>query len=178
MARNQKDQYYWKAKSEGYRSRASYKLQQINSKFNVIKEHDNVIDLGAAPGGWLQVAKEISDGTIVGVDLKRIKPIDGVETIKGDITKDFTINKILAILEDEKADVVICDAAPNLSGNWSLDHARSIGLSESAFECAKKVLKPGGTFVFKVFQGDMFKNFLDDIKKEFVHVKAYNPKAS
>ncbi|AEH60364.1 ribosomal RNA methyltransferase RrmJ/FtsJ [Methanosalsum zhilinae DSM 4017] len=178
MARNQRDRYYWLAKSDGYRSRASYKLQQINKKFNVIKRNDTVVDLGAAPGGWLQVARELSGGKVVGVDLRRIKPIESVDTIKGDITSESTVNKILDLVGEHGADVVICDAAPNMSGNWSLDHARSIDLANSAFECSQKILRPGGNFVVKVFQGDMFKEFIDRVKSEFVHTKAYNPEAS
>ncbi|MCK4928652.1 MAG: RlmE family RNA methyltransferase, partial [Methanosarcinales archaeon] len=94
MARNQKDYFYHKAKNAGYRSRASYKLDQINKKHNVIKPGDSIVDLGAAPGGWLQMAKELSGGRVVGVDLQKIKPLEGVETIKGDITRDTTLKKI------------------------------------------------------------------------------------
>ena len=117
MARHRKDAYYWKAKEEGYRSRAAYKLFQINEKHKVIKRGDTVVDLGAAPGGWLEVAKKISGGKVVGVDLRRIKDIEGVTSIKGDITSDATIEKIIELVGKDGADVVICDAAPNLSGN-------------------------------------------------------------
>lgn len=178
MARHRRDTYYWRAKEEGYRSRASYKLFQINDKYNVIKKGDTVVDLGAAPGGWLEVAKKISGGKIVGVDLRRIKDIEGVDTIKGDITSDVTIKKIIDMVGEDGADVVICDAAPNLSGNWSLDHARSIDLTTSALECAKKILKPKGHFVVKVFQGDMFKDFLDEVRNSFTFTRAYSPDAS
>ncbi|MEL4305457.1 23S rRNA (uridine(2552)-2'-O)-methyltransferase [Methanococcoides sp. LMO-2] len=178
MARHRRDTYYWRAKDEGYRSRAAYKLFQINEKFNVIKEGDTVVDLGAAPGGWLEVAKKLTDGKIVGVDLRRIKDIEGIETIKGDITSDVTIKKIIDLVGEDGADVVICDAAPNLSGNWSLDHARSIDLTTSALECAKKILKPNGHFVVKVFQGDMFKDYMDKVRKSFSFTKAYSPHAS
>lgn len=178
MARDRRDKYYWKAKDDGYRSRASYKLFQINNKHHIIKEGDTVVDLGAAPGGWLEVAKEISEGRIVGVDLRKISPIEGVETIVGDITSDRTIEKILGLVGQAGADVVICDAAPNLSGNWSYDHARSIDLTRSALGCAKKILKPGGHFVVKVFQGDMFKSFLEEVKDNFSYTHSYSPKAS
>ncbi|WP_292466735.1 23S rRNA (uridine(2552)-2'-O)-methyltransferase [Methanolobus sp.] len=178
MARDRRDKYYWKAKDQGYRSRASYKLFQINGKHHIIEEGDTVVDLGAAPGGWLEVAKEISGGRVVGVDLKKILPIEGVETIVGDITSDRTIEKILGLVGQGGADVVICDAAPNLSGNWSYDHARSIDLTRSALGCAKKILKPGGHFVVKVFQGDMFKAFLEEVKDNFSYTHSYSPKAS
>ncbi|WP_094228131.1 23S rRNA (uridine(2552)-2'-O)-methyltransferase [Methanolobus psychrotolerans] len=178
MARDRRDKYYWKAKDEGFRSRASYKLFQINGKHNIITEGDTVVDLGAAPGGWLEVAKQLSGGRVVGVDLKRISPIDGVETIVGDITSDKTIEKILDLVGHAGVDVVICDAAPNLSGNWSLDHGRSIDLTRSALGCAKKILKPGGHFVVKVFQGDMFKFFLEEVKNNFAFTRSYSPQAS
>ncbi|MGP8319480.1 MAG: 23S rRNA (uridine(2552)-2'-O)-methyltransferase [Methanosarcinaceae archaeon] len=178
MARDRRDSYYWQAKSDGYRSRASYKLTQINKKFKIINDGDTVVDLGAAPGGWLQIAKELSGGRVVGVDLQRIAPIDGVDIIKGDITTDITIEKIIKLVGKDGADVVICDASPNLSGNWSLDHARSIDLVYSALECAKKILKPKGHFVTKVFEGDMFKGFIDEVRNNFTYTRAYTPKAS
>lgn len=178
MARNQKDYFYHKAKNAGYRSRASYKLDQINKKHNVIKPGDSIVDLGAAPGGWLQMAKELSGGRVVGVDLQKIKPLEGVETIKGDITRDTTLKKIEEIIGEHGADTVICDAAPNLTGSWELDHGRSIALSESALAIAKQLLKPGGNFVVKVFQGDMFKDFLDEAKENFVYLRSFTPRAS
>jgi 23S rRNA (uridine2552-2'-O)-methyltransferase len=120
MARDRRDTYYWRAKEEGYRSRAAYKLLQINEKFNVIKEGDTVVDLGAAPGGWSEVAKKLSGGRVIGVDLQRISPIEGVETIKGDITSDNTIKKIFDLVGEGGVDVVICDAAPNLSATGAM----------------------------------------------------------
>lgn len=178
MARDRRDKYYWKAKDEGYRSRASYKLFQINEKHHVISPEDTVVDLGAAPGGWLEVAKELSGGRIVGVDLRKISAIEGVETIVGDITSEKTIGQILDLVGKGGADVVICDAAPNLSGNWSYDHARSIDLTRSALGCARKILRPGGHFVVKVFQGDMFKDFLEEVRDNFTYTHSYSPKAS
>jgi 23S rRNA (uridine2552-2'-O)-methyltransferase len=178
MARDRRDYYYHQAKEDGYRSRASFKLKQINDKHKIINRGDSVVDLGAAPGGWLQVAKELSGGKVLGVDLQRIDPIEGVETIQGDINADSTIQKIIKIVGAKGADVVLCDAAPNLSGNWSYDHARSIELATSALECAKKILKPNGKFVVKVFQGDMFNDYLSTVRENFVHVKAYSPQAS
>ncbi|MDV0446699.1 Ribosomal RNA large subunit methyltransferase E [Methanosarcinaceae archaeon Ag5] len=177
MARDQRDYYYHQAQKDGYRSRASYKLKQINERMNVIKRGDTIVDLGAAPGGWLQVARELSGGRILGVDLQPIREIEGVTTIKGDITAQETIDRILEFSKGG-VDVVLCDAAPNLSGNWVLDHARGIELNDAAFECAKKILKPKGTFVVKVFQGDLFKDFYDRVSAEFVFVKSYSPQAS
>lgn len=178
MARDRRDFYYHQAKMVGYRSRASFKLKQINEKYHVINRGDSVVDLGAAPGGWLQVAKELSGGKVLGVDLQRIKPVEGAQTIRGDINADSTIEKIIEIVGKKGADVVICDAAPNLSGNWSYDHARSIELTTSALECAKKILKPNGNFVVKVFQGEMFQEFMNNVKGNFVKTTAFSPPAS
>ncbi len=178
MPRDRRDYFYRKAKKEGYRSRAAFKLKQINEKFNLIRKGDTVVDLGAAPGGWLQVALELSGGTVVGVDILPIGEIEGVETIKGDIRLDTTIEKIREKIKKEGADVVICDAAPNLSGNWSYDHARSIDLATSALECARKILKPRGRFAVKVFQGDMFPGFINKARQSFVKAQAFSPEAS
>ncbi|NYT02526.1 MAG: TRAM domain-containing protein [Methanosarcinales archaeon] len=177
MARDQKDYYYRKAKEEGYRARSAYKLQQINSKFHIIKKGDAVVDLGAAPGGWLQVARQLSGDMVVGVDLEPIEPIPGVTTIQADITREETVDRVKALLGRD-ADVVICDAAPNLTGIWDVDHARSIDLSRSALAMAKKVLRPGGRFLVKVFQGDMFIDYLNEVRREFGQVKSHSPQAS
>jgi len=177
MARNQKDHYYRKAKDEGYRARSAYKLLQMNEKFRIIKKGDSVVDLGAAPGGWLQVAKELSGGTVVGVDLEKIAPIPGVLTFKADITADDTLNLIKEALGDS-ADVVICDAAPNLSGAWDVDHSRSIDLARSALRMANKLLKPEGNFLVKVFQGDTFLDYLAEVKRQFEKSQAHSPAAS
>jgi 23S rRNA (uridine2552-2'-O)-methyltransferase len=177
MARDQKDHYYRKAKEEGYRARSAYKLLQINEKFHIIKKGDSVVDLGAAPGGWLQVARMLSGGKIVGVDLEEIEPIPGVTTFRADITQESTVDLVKGAL-GKSADVVICDAAPNLSGAWDMDHAVSIDLARSALRAAKKLLKPRGNFVVKVFQGDMFPGFLSEVKREFASVQAHAPAAS
>ncbi|MCX9015237.1 MAG: 23S rRNA (uridine(2552)-2'-O)-methyltransferase [Candidatus Methanoperedens sp.] len=178
MPRHRRDFFYRKAREEGYRSRAAYKLQQINERFEIIRKNDTVVDLGAAPGGWLQVAYELSGGRVVGVDLLKIKDIEGVDTIKGDIRLDETVGKIRELIGEDGADAVICDAAPNLSGNWSYDHARSIDLATSALECALKILKLGGVFAVKVFQGDMFPDFINKARGYFVKVQAFSPEAS
>src|SRR5665647_692139 len=113
MARDQRDHYYRLAKEEGFRARSAYKLLQINEKYHVIKRGDSVVDLGAAPGGWLQVAEKLSGGKIVGVDLEGITPIPGVITFRADITAESTVDLVKDAIGGE-ADVVICDAAPNL----------------------------------------------------------------
>jgi 23S rRNA (uridine2552-2'-O)-methyltransferase len=178
MARDRRDYYYHQAKKEGYRSRASFKLMQINEKHKIIRRGDSVVDLGAAPGGWLQIAKKLSGGKVLGVDLQRIDHIEGVETIQGDINIESTIKIIIQATGLKGVDVVLCDAAPNLSGNWSYDHARSIELATSALECTKKILKRKGNFVVKVFQGDMFNDYLQNARENFVRTIVYSPKAS
>lgn len=177
MPRDRRDYFYRKAREEGYRSRAAFKLKQINERFNIIRRGDTVVDLGAAPGGWLQVAKELSGGKVIGVDMLPIEEIEGVETIKGDIRLDATVERIREKIK-KGADAVICDAAPSLSGNWSYDHARSIDLASSALECARKLLKPEGRFAVKVFQGDMFPEFLNKVRRHFARVQAFTPKAT
>jgi len=177
MARDQKDYYYRLAKQEGYRARSAYKLQQVNEKFNIIKRGDSVVDLGAAPGGWLQVAAKLSGGKIVGVDLEGIAPIPGVKTFQADITSESTVDLVKEALGGD-ADVVICDAAPNLTGAWHRDHAVSVDLSRSALKMAKKLLKPRGNFLVKVFQGDMFLDYLNEVRREFSSVHAHSPPAS
>ncbi|HOT07554.1 MAG: Ribosomal RNA large subunit methyltransferase E [Methanosaeta sp. PtaB.Bin039] len=177
MARNQKDHYYRKAKEEGFRARSAYKLEQINGKFHLIRKGSRVVDLGAAPGGWLQVAKSISGGQVLGVDLAEIEPIPGVFTLVGDITDPQTTDRIMEVLGGE-ADVVISDAAPNLTGIWDVDHSRSIDLARSALAMAKQILKPGGNFLVKVFQGDMFIEYLNEVRREFGLVRSHSPDAS
>ncbi|MDY6864392.1 MAG: RlmE family RNA methyltransferase [Halobacteriota archaeon] len=176
MKQAQKDYYYRKARREGYRARSSYKLIQMNSKYQLIKRNDTVLDLGAAPGGWLQVAKDISCGVVLGVDRKEIEPIEGVKIIKGDIFSEFTLTKIRR--EITYVDVVICDASPNLSGNWSYDHARSIDLASTALGLCKEILKDDGNFAVKVFQGNLYNGFLKEMSKRFAFVKGYTPDAS
>jgi 23S rRNA (uridine2552-2'-O)-methyltransferase len=177
MARDQRDYYYRLAKQEGYRARSAYKLLQVNEKFNIIKRGDSVVDLGAAPGGWLQVAAKLSGGKIVGVDLEGIAPIPGVKTFQADITSESTVDLVKEALGGD-ADVVICDAAPNLTGAWHRDHVVSVDLARSALKMAKKLLKPRGNFVVKVFQGDMFLDYLNEVRKEFSSVHAHSPPAS
>ena len=177
MAR--KDQYYNKSKQEGYRARSAYKLKQLDDAENIIHEGDTVVDLGAAPGGWLQVASERvgKKGTVIGVDFQRIKDLDGIETIRGDITDDET-KEAIGELAGEGVDVVLSDMAPNMTGEYSLDQARSVYLAQQAFETAKDVLRSGGNFVVKVFQGRDLQEFRDSLKSEFKYVRTTSPDAS
>lgn len=174
--KKRQDHYYQRAKSEGYRSRASYKLLQIQKSYNIIRRGDIVVDLGAAPGGWLQVIRELN-ATAIAVDLQDIAPLNGVTAIRADITDPESVSKQVKKISGH-VDVVISDAAPNLSGVWSLDHARSINIASSALTIATRVLKTGGNFVVKVFQGDLFNTFKREVDADFGYVKAFNPQAS
>jgi len=172
-----KEHYYRQAKKEGYRSRAAYKLKQINKKYNIIKKGDVVVDLGAAPGGWSQVAKEaVDNGFVFGVDLEEIEPVEGVEFIRGDLTKKDVVENITSIVK--KADAVISDMSPNISGAYSVDHARSVYLCENALSFAEKILKRNGNFVVKIFEGDLFKDYFEKVKNRFDYVKTYRPGAT
>lgn len=183
-----KDEYYNRAKQEGYRSRAAYKLKQLDEEAELISEGDTVVDLGAAPGGWLQVATELTGetGTVVGVDLQRIDPIDGVETVRGDMTDEETQERIAERIgasdtettSEGGADVVISDMAPNMTGEYSLDHARSVYLARTAFETSLDLLAPGGDFVAKVFEGPDTDDLRADINEEFEYVRTIHPNAS
>ena len=172
--------YYREAQREGYRSRASYKLIQIEEKFTVFKKGDIVLDLGAAPGGWSQIAANYvaPRGRVYAIDLEYIEPIDYVITIQGDITDPELIERLQTII-GEPVDMVISDLSPKVSGNWSTDHARQIYLSESALRLSiQGILKQGGKFICKLFQGDLFEDFVANLKKLFTVVYLYKPKAS
>jgi len=173
--KKRKDYYYKRAKSQGYRSRASYKLLQIQKRYHIIRKGDIVVDLGAAPGGWLQVIRHLN-ATAIAVDRQQVDPLEGVSFIRSDIEAPETIAKIQSVAD--KVDVVVSDAAPNLSGIWSLDHARSIDLARSALNIAVRILKPGGNFLVKVFQGDMFDSYLCETRSLFHFTRSFNPQAS
>jgi 23S rRNA (uridine2552-2'-O)-methyltransferase len=174
------DSYYKQAKAQGYRSRAAYKLQQINNKFKLIRRGNVVLDLGAAPGGWLQVASELvgGNGRVIGVDLNSIKEIPNVILLVGDITDPKLIDSIRAHLTEGCVDVVLSDAAPNISGNYSIDQARSVFLAEAALNLAKQLLSPNGNFVVKVFEGEDFQEFFNQLKTLFRQSKKFSPQAS
>jgi 23S rRNA (uridine2552-2'-O)-methyltransferase len=175
-----RDYYYRKAKKENYRSRAAYKLIQLDERFNIFRKGDTVIDLGASPGGWTQVASEkVGDsGRVIAIDMKPLEPIVGVELVRGDARSDSVKNEVNELLKGAKADVILSDMAPNISGNYELDHARSIELAGMALEYADIFLIKGGTLAVKVFDGDMSKEFFDKLLKRFRHVKRFAPKAS
>jgi 23S rRNA (uridine2552-2'-O)-methyltransferase len=176
-----RDYYYKKAKAENYRSRATYKLSQAVSKYGFICRGDIVVDLGAAPGGWIQAARKIvgKNGFVLGVDLKPIAPFpqEYVRTIVADFTVPQTLQLILDFLP-RKADIVLSDASPNISGIWEVDHARQIDLAAQALKIALKILRPSGNFFVKVFEGDMLAGFVKTVEKHFEAAKVIKPKAS
>jgi 23S rRNA (uridine2552-2'-O)-methyltransferase len=176
-----REYYYRKAKQERFRSRAAYKLLQAVEKHRFIKPGYVVVDLGAAPGGWTQASRRIAgnSGFVLGIDLKHIDPIDllNVHTIIGDIT-DSQITQNISELLPHSADVVVSDVSPNISGIWELDHARQIDLARQSLRIANSVLKRGGNFFVKVFQGDMLNDFVEEVKQHFSFVKLIKPKAS
>jgi 23S rRNA (uridine2552-2'-O)-methyltransferase len=176
-----RDYYYKKAKAENYRSRATYKLSQAAAKYHFIRKDDVVVDLGAAPGGWIQAARKIvgKKGFVLGVDLKPIAPFpqEYIRTIVADMTEPETLRQILDFLP-RKADVVLSDASPNISGVWEVDHARQIDLAAQALKIALSVLRPSGNFFVKVFEGDMLADFVKTVEKRFVTVKVIKPEAS
>jgi 23S rRNA (uridine2552-2'-O)-methyltransferase len=176
-----RDYYYRKAKEEKYRSRAAYKLFQAIETYHFIKNGDVVVDLGAAPGGWVQAARKTvgSRGFVLGVDLKPVEPFprSNVRTIIGDINEQETLEQILSMLP-KKADVVISDASPNISGIWEVDHARQIDLAHQSLKIALETLRPLGNFFVKVFEGDLLVDFINKVKRHFEVVRIIKPKAS
>ncbi|NLL94350.1 MAG: RlmE family RNA methyltransferase [Thermoplasmatales archaeon] len=177
MSERRRERYYRLAKKHNYRSRASFKLLQIDERFGVFREGDSVVDLGAFPGGWLQVAADLTGGKVVGVDLRPIKPMEGVDTIVGDITDPETMARLLGIF-DGKVDVVLSDMAPNMGGNYATDHARSIHLCDHALAVCDHVLRKGGTLVMKFFMGDMADGLRGRTEKRFGRVHVTSPDAS
>ncbi|KAF1079023.1 RlmE family RNA methyltransferase [Methanogenium sp. MK-MG] len=171
-----RDGYYRKARTEGYRSRAAYKLLDIQKRFQVIRRDDVVIDLGCAPGSWLQVLRGLTDEQVIGIDLNPVPPVEGAVILTGDFTTEYIREKVGAMITE--VNVIVCDAAPNFSGNKSFDQARSVGLSEEACDFAVDFLKPGGNFVVKTFHGDMFHLILDKMRRNFYGVKVYRSEAA
>ncbi|GEP08193.1 RlmE family RNA methyltransferase [Methylobacterium gnaphalii] len=179
LERQLNDPYVARAKREGYRSRAAFKLIEIDERFNLLKPGQKIVDLGAAPGGWSQVAaKKIgAAGKIVGIDLLEIEPMTGVEFIALDFL-DPTAPGILTDLLGGPADFVMSDMAANTTGHKKTDHLRIIGLAEVAAEFAREILAPGGSYLAKVFQGGTEGDLLNDLKRDFTTVRHVKPNAS
>ena len=174
------DKFVKQAKQDGWRSRASYKLLEIQQKYKIFKPSYSVVDLGAAPGGWSQVAaKFIGDkGKVISSDILSMDPICGVEFIRGDFTEDKVINDILVALNNNKVDLVISDMAPNMSGIKDLDQLKAMYLAELALDFVTQILKSGGCFLIKVFQGSGYREFLLRLRQLFTKVITSKPEAS
>lgn len=174
------DPYVQQAQREGYRSRACYKLLEIQQRDRLIRPGMTVLDLGSAPGGWSQVAIELvgHSGRIISSDILPMDTLAGVEFIQGDFTEESVFGQILDAIGDSPVDVVISDMAPNMSGMNAVDQPRSIYLVELALDMARQVLAPGGALVTKIFQGEGFDELLRDARQSFASVLTRKPKAS
>ncbi|SFL82530.1 23S rRNA (uridine(2552)-2'-O)-methyltransferase RlmE [Marinobacter zhejiangensis] len=174
------DTWVKKSQAEGYRSRASYKLIELDQKDRLFRHGQLVVDLGAAPGGWSQVAVErVGDsGLVLASDILPMDPIAGVTFVQGDFTEQSVFDELLDKLGDRQADVVISDMAPNMSGMAAVDIPSAMGLVELALDMARQVLRPGGVFVAKVFQGEGFDALLKDMRGSFNSVVSRKPDSS
>lgn len=174
------DHYVKEAKRLGLRSRAAFKLMEIQEKDRLIKPGMVVVDLGAAPGGWSQFAYDIvgQRGRVIASDILPMDTLAGVEFVAGDFTEESVFNQLLDVVGEEKADLVISDMAPNMSGMQAVDQPRSMYLAELALDMAKEALRPGGSIVFKVFQGEGFDQLLREMRADFTKVVTRKPSAS
>jgi 23S rRNA (uridine2552-2'-O)-methyltransferase len=174
------DEYVKRARAEGYRSRASYKLLEIDARFNMLKPGVTVVDLGAAPGGWCQVIRNKvgPQGRVIGIDLLPMAPIPDVTFIQGDFTADEPFAELLGLLEGQPVDLVFSDMAPNLSGVKNIDQPRSAHLVELAIDFADRVLKQGGGLVCKCFEGDGIEEIRQQYRARYGAVVNFKPKAS
>jgi len=177
LARQLNDPYVVAARQQGWRSRAAFKLIELDDRFKLIRRGARVLDLGAAPGGWSQVAVRRGAALVVGVDLLPIDPVPGAQFIQGDFTDPAMPDRLAALLEG-KADLVLTDMAPNTTGHNATDHLRIMALAEMALHFALEVLEPGGAFVAKVFQGGSERQMLTAMKRHFAAVRHAKPPAS
>lgn len=177
LQRQLNDPYVRAAQEQGWRSRAAFKLLELDERFHLLKPGVRVVDLGAAPGGWTQVAVKKGAAKVVGIDLLAIEPITGASLIQGDFTDDSMEARLKHVL-DGRADLVLSDMAPNTTGHTMTDHIRIMGLADLALHFAMEMLEPGGAFVAKVFQGGSEKQMLDQLKRHFTTVKHAKPPAS
>jgi len=177
LARQLNDPYVRAAKAQGYRSRAAFKLMELDDRFHLIRKGASVVDLGAAPGGWTQVALRRGAARVVALDLLPMDKVAGVETLQGDFTAPDMPERLLALLGG-KVDLVLSDMAPNTTGHGATDHLRIVALAELALDFARHVLAPGGGFVAKVFQGGAERTMLAALKRNFAAVRHAKPPAS
>ena len=175
-----KDTYVKKAHATGARSRAVFKLEEIQRRDRLLKPGMTIVDLGAAPGGWSQFASKLlaGNGRIIALDILPMPPLEGVEFILGDFTSDEVLQALRASLKGEKADLVMSDIAPNMSGVGDVDQARAMALAELALDFVREGLRHGGSFLVKVFQGQGFQEYLQALRADFHEVSARKPKSS
>ena len=180
LDRHVNDEYVKRSQRDGYRSRAAYKLLEINEKERLLRPGQLVVDLGAAPGAWSQVASAIvgSGGRVVALDILPMDPIAGVTVLQGDFRDNSVAEALQEALDGRKADVVISDIAPNITGTSAIDQPRAIYLCELALDFCRQSLKNGGDFVAKVFQGEGFDDFIRALRQDFARVTVRKPKAS
>jgi 23S rRNA (uridine2552-2'-O)-methyltransferase len=180
LAEHFDDPYVKQAQQQGLRSRAAFKLLELQEKYTLIRPGMTVIDLGAAPGGWCQVVRPLvgAAGRVVALDILPMAPVPGVDFIHGDFTEDEPLQALELALGGAKVDLVLSDMAPNMSGMATVDQARSMYLAELALEFARAHLKPGGDLVVKLFQGADFDGFLRQVRSLFGRVQVIKPKAS
>lgn len=174
-----KDHYRKLAHEEGYRSRAAYKLKELNRSYRIIGTGFYVLDLGCAPGGWTQVAVELvgNRGKVMGIDTSYVEEIPGANIIRENIENQAIVEEILSYF-GRKIDVMICDLSPKVTGNWSVDHAQQISLNYASAKIMDQVLAQKGNAIFKVFDGEFSNEFRDYLKKKFAKIKITKPKAS
>jgi len=180
LAEHFTDEFVKRARKEGYRSRAIYKLEELDQKEHLIRPGMVVVDLGAAPGAWSQYAKGKvgNSGRVIALDVLPMESLPGVECLQGDITMDETLHMLMKQLAGQPVDLVISDMAPNTTGIGSVDQARSMYLAELAMDFAERVLKPGGSFLVKVFQGSGFQELYKRLQQRFQRVATRKPRAS
>jgi 23S rRNA (uridine2552-2'-O)-methyltransferase len=174
------DPYVKMAQAQGYRSRAVFKLKEINDKDNLIKSGINIVDLGAAPGGWSQFSRQLlgKNGRLVALDILPMEPLEGVDMIIGDFREESVLNELYSVLDNAPIQLVLSDMAPNMSGNKSTDQARAMYLCELALDTAKTILAKNGNFLVKVFQGEGFEVYFKEVQQVFNSVVIRKPKAS
>ncbi len=180
MQRHVNDEYVKRSRKDGYRSRAAYKLLELQEKDRFLKPGQVVVDLGAAPGGWLQVARSVvgGKGRVIGLDLLEIDSLPGVGLLQGDFLEEATLVRLETLLDGRPVDVVLSDMAPNLSGIAAVDQPRSMYLCELALDFCHRALREGGAFVTKAFQGEGFDGYYQGVKTSFRRVVSRKPKAS
>ncbi|MDN3220936.1 23S rRNA (uridine(2552)-2'-O)-methyltransferase RlmE [Pseudomonas nunensis] len=180
LQRHVNDPYVKQAQKDGYRSRASYKLLEVQEKYKLIRPGMSVVDLGAAPGGWSQVTSRLigGQGRLIASDILEMDSIPDVTFIQGDFTRDDVLAQILDAVGNSQVDLVISDMAPNMSGTPEVDMPKAMFLCELALDLAARILKPGGNFVIKVFQGEGFDAYVKDVRQKFDKVQMIKPDSS